>query len=396
MIRSTTAVAVSAPAANVVPFHRPDLGAEEDAAVLKVLHSGWLTTGMQTREFEARFAAYVGARFAVAVNSCTAALHVCLHALGIRAGDEVITPAYTFAATAEIARYLGATPVFVDSDAATLNLDPDAVAAAITPRTKAIIPVHVGGLACDLDAIHALAQPLGIPVLEDAAHALPAWYKGAMIGSLSRATCFSFYATKTLTTGEGGMLCTDDPALAEQCRSLSLHGISKSAWNRYTHSGAWYYEILDAGYKYNMTDLAAALGLVQLQKVETMWRRRQAIAAAYDAAFAQLPQLRTPVGGAGHAWHLYMLRLRPGALAISREAFIEELTRRGIGTSVHFIPLHLHPYYRELYGFEPEQFPVAYEQYQLEISLPIFSAMTDGEVQRTIDAVVEVASEAAR
>jgi dTDP-4-amino-4,6-dideoxygalactose transaminase len=374
-----------------LPFALPDIGEAEYTEVKEALDSGWVTTGPKVRQFEAEFAAAVGAKHAIAVNSCTAAMHLALEAIGLRRGDEVITTPYTFAATAEVVRYFDARPVLVDVDARCLNMRPDALAAAITPRTRAIIPVHIAGLPADLDAIHELAQRHDLPVIEDAAHAFPCSYKGRPIGSLSQFTCFSFYATKTITTGEGGMICTDDDRWAERCRIMALHGISKDAWKRYTAEGSWYYEIVAPGYKYNMTDIAAGMGLAQLRKAERMWARRRQIAQRYNQAFGSLPELQIPHDrpDCQHAWQLYMLRLDLDRLRIDRAQFAEELKRRKIGISVHFIPLHLHPYYRETFGYRPADFPVAYGEYQREISLPIYSKMSDDDVSDVIDAVLD-------
>lgn len=375
-----------------LPFAIPDCGDEEIRLIEETVRSGWLTTGPMVKRFEAEFGAAVGADHAVAVNSCTAALHLSLEAVGLASGDEVITSPYTFAATAEVVRYFGARPVFVDIDPRCLALRPDLVEKAITPRTKAIIPVHVAGLPADLDPLLTISGSRGIPLIEDAAHAFPAQYKGRRIGSIGSVTCFSFYATKTLATGEGGMICTNDAALADRCRIMSLHGISRDAWKRYTAEGSWYYEIIAPGFKYNMTDVAAAMGIAQLRKAEGMLARRKAIADRYHDAFRDDPALEIPHDriDCGHAWHLYMLRLRPEFLRIDRAQVIEELKKRQIGTSVHFIPLHLHPYYRDLYGFAPHDFPAALHAYERELSLPIYSKMSDGDVQSVIDAVLDV------
>ncbi len=402
-----------------LPFALPDVDSAELTQIQEALLSGWVTTGPKTRQFEAGFAATVGAKHAIAVNSCTAAMHLALEAIGLQRGDEVITTPYTFAATAEVIRYFDAKPVLVDICADDFNLDPGKVVAAITPRTKAIIPVHIAGLPADLDAITSIAQHHGLAVIEDAAHAFPTKYCGHMIGAplpsqqstnqtagkTQHATCFSFYATKTITTGEGGMICTDNDAIAERCRIMALHGISRDAWKRYTAEGSWYYEITAPGYKYNLTDIAAAMGLAQLAKAERMWQRRVGIAKRYAAAFSQFDELQVPTDNADHqhAWHLYMLRLNlahfatpntplhseNGAAGI-RADFVEELKQRKIGVSVHFIPLHLHPYYRETYHYRPEDFPVAYCEYQREISLPIYSKMSDQDVEDVITAVCEV------
>ena len=377
-----------------LPFALPDYGTGEFEAVRQVLESGWITTGSRTREFEAEFAKAVGAKHAIAVNSCTAALHLALEAVGIAENDEVITTPYTFAASAEVIRYFKAKPVFVDVDRKTLNIDPDKIAAAITPRTKAIIPVDIAGLSADYDPIMQLARERGIPVIEDAAHAFPSTYKGRMIGTIADFTCFSFYATKTLATGEGGMIVTDDDRHADRCRIMALHGISRDAWKRYTAEGSWYYEVIAPGFKYNLTDIASALGLVQLKRAEEMAARRDAIAARYNEAFAGIASLELPQQGSNdnrHAWHLYMLRLNLDRLKIDRAKFVEELRKQNIGASVHFIPLHTQPYYRDLYGYRQEDFPVAYGEYLREVSLPIYSKMSDADVQSVIDAVSEIA-----
>jgi dTDP-4-amino-4,6-dideoxygalactose transaminase len=375
-----------------LPFALPDTDEAELIEIADTLRSGWVTTGPKTRQFEAEFAAYVGAKQAVAVNSCTAALHLALEAIGLRQGDEVITSPYTFAATAEVIRYFDARPVFVDVEADTLNLQPERLEHAITPRTRAIIPVDFAGLPADLDQIASVADRHHLTVIEDAAHAFPSRYHGRLIGSVSGITCFSFYATKTITTGEGGMLCTDNEGWADRSRIMALHGISRDAWKRYTAEGSWYYEVVAPGYKYNMTDIAASMGLAQLRKAERMWRRRREIAEQYDAVFSQLPELQIPANRADcqHAWHLYPLRLMLEQVQIDRAQFIAELKQRQIGTSVHFIPLHLHPYYRETYGYRPDDFPVAFAEYQRAISLPIYSKMTDQDVQDVITAVFDV------
>lgn len=378
-----------------LPFALPDIGDEEIAEVTEALRSGWVTTGPKTKQFEAEFATAVGASHAVAVNSCTAALHLSLEAVGIQRGDEVITSPYTFAATAEVIRYFDAHPVLVDVDPLTLNLDPNLLERAITAKTKAIIPIHIAGLPADLDAIQEIAARYGLPVIEDAAHAFPCETKGRKIGSLSDATCFSFYATKTMTTGEGGMICTESQEIADRCRIMALHGISRDAWKRYQADGNWYYEVLLPGYKYNLTDIASGMGLAQLRKSEAMWSRRKEISDLYNAAFSSIRELQTPTDSpdAKHAWHLYMLRLNLDLLKIDRAQFISSLRRENIGASVHFIPLHLHPYYRQNYGYIPESFPVATREYQREISLPIYSRMSDQDVDDVIRAVCSVVQE---
>ena len=360
--------------------------------IKQVLDSGWITTGPRTRQFEAEFARYVGAKHAIAVNSCTAAMHLALEAIGLGADDEVITTPYTFAATAEVVRYFGARPVFVDVDPHTLNIRPDLIERAITPRTRAILPVHIAGLAADMDTITGVAARHNLPVIEDAAHAFPAWYNGRMIGSLSGFTCFSFYATKTITTGEGGMVCTDNDSWAERCRIMALHGISQDAWKRYSAEGTWFYEIVAPGFKYNMTDIAAAMGLAQLAKAERMLERRREIAGRYNTAFSGQPALQIPADSteSRHAWHLYLLRLNLDTLRIDRAQFVQEMKNRNIGVSVHFIPLHIHPYYRDLYGYRPDDFPAAFEQYLRVISLPAYSKMSDQDVADVVAAVLDV------
>jgi perosamine synthetase len=375
-----------------VPFHRPSFDERELKAIEEVLRSGWITTGEKTREFERRFAEYVGASHAVAVNSCTAGLHLALAAEGIGPGDEVVTTPYTFVATVETICYQGARPVFADVDPSTRNIDPAAVAAKITPKTRAIVPVHIAGLPCDLDAIHEVASAHGIPVLEDAAHSLPAAYKGRRIGSLSRATAFSFYATKNLTTAEGGMLTTEDPDLAARYRRLSLHGITADGWKRYRLGGKWFYEVVEMGYKYNLTDIAAAMGLVQLDKLDEFDARRHAIARAFGEKLAGLPlALPSEPAHARHAWHLYIVGLTPEA-PITREQLIERLTQKGIGTSVHFIPAHLHPYYAAHLNHREGDFPRAEAAFKCAVSLPLYPAMTDEEVDYVASAVREAFS----
>ena len=375
-----------------LPFALPDLDESEQHEVREVLSSSWVTTGPRTRLFESEFANQVGAKYGIAVNSCTAAMHLALEAIGLRRDDEIITTPYTFAATAEVVRYFDAKPVFVDVDQRCLNLDPSLVEKSITPRTKAIIPVHIAGLPAEMEAIEEVARRRGIKVIEDAAHAFPSAYKARPIGSIGDITCFSFYATKTITTGEGGMICTDNAEWADRCRIMSLHGISRDAWKRYTAEGSWYYEITAPGFKYNMTDIASALGLAQLRKADRMLQRRREIALAYNAVFEEMEELQIPADrqDCQHAWHLYMLRLNLASLTIDRAQFIEELKKRNIGVSVHFIPLHTHPYYRDKYGYRPGDFPVAYGEYLREISLPIYSKMSDKDVQDVVEAVSDV------
>lgn len=384
------------PQAPFLPFALPDIGEEEISEVLECLRSGWVTTGPKTRQFEQEFGAYLGAGVeTISVNSATAGLHLALEALGIGPGDEVIVPTLTFTATAEVVRYLGAQPVFADSDPRTLCIDPLAVEAAITARTRAIVPVHYAGLACDMDAILALAARHGLRVVEDAAHAFPTRYKGQLVGTLgSDITVFSFYANKTMTTGEGGMVVTRDAALAKRVRLMRIHGISQDAFARYTsRTPAWFYEVVAAGYKYNLTDIASAIGLGQLRKIDRFLARRRQLAANYTSALAGLPLQLPPDAppGSSHAWHLYVVRLTDGA-HIGRDELIGELSARGIGTSVHFIPLHRQPYWRDSCALTPQQFPVAEASYHAMVTLPLYTKMTDADQARVIDAVRELVS----
>ena len=375
-----------------LPFALPEIGDEEIAEVVDSLRSGWITTGPKARRFEADFAAFLGdpALHCVAVNSATAGLHLALEALGIGPGDEVITTTHTFTATAEVVRYLGADVRLADIDPRTLNIDPTQVEAAITPRTKAIIPVHYAGLAADMPALLDIAGRHHLKVVEDAAHALPSTCGGALVGTLaSDATVFSFYANKTITTGEGGMLVTRDAALAKRAQVMRLHGMSRDAFDRFTSKvPGWAYEIVAPGFKYNLTDIAAALGLHQLKKADAFQQRRAAIAAAYDEAFAALPLLTPPGPPAGerHAWHLYALRLADDA-GVARDRFIERLFEQGIGASVHYIPLHLQPYWRDRYALTPAMFPHSQHAYERMLSLPIYTRMGEADLRRVVDAV---------
>lgn len=375
-----------------LPFHTPDIGDEEIDAVVDVLRSGWLTTGSKANQFEQEFAAVVGARYAIAVNSCTAALHLALDACGIREGDEVVIPAMTFAATGEAVTYFGAKPVLVDCTGDTLNIDPDRIVRAITPRTKAIIPVHFAGHPCDMDRVLDIARTYRLHVIEDAAHALPARYHGKAVGTIGDCTCFSFYATKTITTGEGGMVTTDNAEWARRVRSMSLHGLSRDAWSRYSAQGSWYYEILAPGFKYNLTDIAAALGIAQLHKCERFWKVRDQYAALYHQGFKDIPEIICPRSDeqVQHAWHLYVIQLDLDRLRIGRNEFVQLLQREQIGCSVHFIPLHLHPYYQHTWGYTPEDFPTATAVYQRTISLPIYPKMSEIDVRRVITIVREL------
>jgi dTDP-4-amino-4,6-dideoxygalactose transaminase len=374
-----------------IPFARPDVGEEEIAEVVDTLRSNWLTTGLKTRKFETEFADFLGGDVrALAVNSATAGLHLAVEAAGLGPGDDVITTPYTFTATAEVIRYVGAHPVFADIDPFTLCIDPVEIARVLTPRTKAIIPVHYGGLSCDMPAILELAQKHGLEIIEDAAHALPTTCKGTLIGCLdSTATVFSFYATKTLTTGEGGMLVTRDPHLAERAAVMRLHGINRDAFDRYSSTRpAWQYDVIAPGFKYNLTDVAAAIGIQQLKKAYRLHGRRTEMAARYDAAFSDVPLILPPKprGSDLHAWHLYVIQLTKDA-PVSRDEFIEEMAKRGVGCSVHYKPLHLHPYWRDTYELKPEDYPNALRAYRRSVSLPLYTSMTEAEQQRVIASV---------
>ena len=372
-------------------FSPPLIGEEEIAEVVDTLRSDWITTGPKAAQFEAEFAAAVSAPAAVAVNSCTAALHTALLASGIGPGDEVITTPLTFAATVNVVEHVGARPVLVDVERDTLTINPALIEAAITGRTRAIIPVHYAGHPADLDPIHGLARARRLLVLEDAAHSIPAAYRGRKIGSGANPVAFSFYATKNLTTAEGGML-TGEHGFLERARLLSLHGLSRDAWKRYDKGGSWRYEVLAPGFKYNMTDIQAALGLWQLRKLPAFQERRRQVVRRYTEAFQGDEALELPVErpNVEHAWHLYVLRLRPGVLRIGRDRFIEELATCNIGTSVHFTPIHLHPYYRDKYGYQATAFPVAYDSFQRMLSLPLNPRLSDQDVADVIDAVHDV------
>jgi dTDP-4-amino-4,6-dideoxygalactose transaminase len=385
--------------ASFLPFAPPALGDEEIAEVVETLRSGWIATGPRVARFEVAFAEAVGAPAALALSSGTAGLHLALCALGVGPGDRVVTTPMTFCSSVHVIEQAGAVPVLVDVEPGTLNIDPERVAAAVerTPRVRAIEPVHLYGHPCEMDALLDIAERYGLALVEDAAHALPAAYRGRVVGAPAAAvtdlTAFSFYATKNLTTGEGGML-TGPPDLLERARTLSLHGMSRDAYRRYAQGGSWRYDVVAAGFKYNMTDLQAALGLVQLRRLASFQARRREVVAMYDAAFAGLEELELPVRQphVEHAWHLYVIRLHLDRLAVDRAAFIAELTERRIGTSVHFIPVHLHPYYRDRYGFTPADFPVASREYERIISLPLHPGLTEEDVEDVIEAVRAVVS----
>jgi len=382
---------VTTPLRDFLPFATPLIGEEEIQEVVDTLRSTWITTGPKAKRFEQEFAAYLGAPGALALSSCTAGLHTALVTLGIGPGAEVVTTPMTFAASVNVIEHVGARPVLVDVEPDTLNLDPGLVAAALTPRTRAILPVHYAGHPAALDPIGDIARPGGLAVIEDAAHALPAKYKGRPIGSGANPVAFSFYPTKNMTTAEGGML-TGDAALLERARTVSLHGMTRDAWSRYDRGGQWFYEVVLPGFKYNMTDIQAALGMWQLRKLAAFQERRRAVVRLYTEAFADQDALEVPVerSDVEHAWHLYVLRLREEALRIDRNVFIDELKQRNIGTSVHFIPIHLHPYYRDKYGYRPESFPVALTNYRRMLSLPLSARVSDADAADVISAVLDI------
>ena len=386
--------------AEFLPYALPSVGAEEIAEVVDTLRSGWVTTGPKVKRFESMFADYVQSANAISTNSCTAGLHTALTALHIGPGDEVVLPTLTFCATANVVVHLGATPVLVDVGD-DLNVMPEAIEAAITHRTKAIVPVHFGGQACDLEAILAIAERYRLPVVADAAHAIGATYRGRRLGCDREAngrvasrliSVFSFYATKNMTTGEGGMITTADNELAVRMRLLALHGMSHDAWRRYSKGGAWSYEVVAAGFKYNMTDIQAALGIHQLSKLNDFIAVRQRYARLYDEAFADLPELATPITHAdrSHCYHLYVIRLDLSRLSIDRAQFIEELTLRNVGASVHFIPVHLHPFYREHFGYRRGDIVGAERTYDRIVSLPLYPRMTERDVQYVADVVRDI------
>jgi perosamine synthetase len=397
-----------------VPFFRPSIGQPEIDEVVACLRSGWLTTGPRVKQFEKSMAEQVGARHAIALNSCTAALHLAVDALGLGPGDAVLVPTMTFAATAEVVRYQGAVPLLVDCDPVTLNMDLvdaarkiEQIRAGQTPldsslRVVGVIPVHVGGLMMDMDEVHAFADQHGLWVIEDAAHSFPAAYQPSAVSpppsavpwrrcgeNTAAVTCFSFYANKTMTTGEGGMAVTDDDALADRMRQMSLHGLSHDAWKRYSGNNAWDYRIVAPGYKYNMTDVAAAIGIHQLARAEEMRRDRAAIARFFHEQLADLDQLELPPDPPDriHAWHLFPIRLRLEKLSIDRNAFISELRERGVGCSVHWRPLHFHPYYEETFSWRPDHLPVASSQWPRLISLPLFPGMREDEREHVVKVV---------
>ena len=369
-----------------IPFSRPWIDDTETEAVSQVLASKWISTGNRVREFERAFAEYLGVKHAIAVSSCTAALHLSLVVAGVRSGDEVITTPYTFTATAEAIRYVGAKPVFVDIDPDTLNIDTSKIEPAITDRTKAILPVHIAGVPCDMDTLQEISQTHNLMLIDDAAHAIPTEYKGKYIGNLGDLSAFSFYANKNLTTGEGGMITTNSDAFAKPLRTMRLHGIDKDAWARQSQRNIWHYDIATEGYKYNMTDIQAAMGLCQLMKLNKQHERRRNFAQIYQTELAKFPQIRTPVAPDNqreHAWHLYIIQLQTG----NRDAFVEALSEANIECSVHYIPLHLFEFYQEQYGYRVGDFPCAEAAFERVVSLPLHPGLTEEDIHIVIDAI---------
>lgn len=381
-----------------IPFHRPSYGEEEIREVSETIRSGWITTGPKVRDFEQAFAREIGVKHALAVNSGTAAMHLALEALGIKEGDEVITVPFTFVATSEVILYCKAKPVYVDCDPATFNILADRIEEKITPRTKAILPVHFAGQACDLKKLRAVVERRGLKLIEDAAHSFPTLYEGKKVGVFGDATCFSFYATKTLSTGEGGMLVTPHDEVAEKARLLSLHGITRDAWKRYQNPGAWRYDVVALGHKYNMSDLQAAIGLQQLRKSVSFLESRRKIARHYLEAFRGCDLLKTPFHDdfEAHAWHLFVIQLEIEKLAITRDEFVDRMGRAGIGTSVHFIPLCEHPFYKERLGLRPEDFPNAMNCFKRIVSLPIFPGMSEDETAFVAGKTLEILKDSCR
>jgi dTDP-4-amino-4,6-dideoxygalactose transaminase len=385
-----------------IPFHRPSIGELEIEAVVSTLRSGWLTTGPRTAQFEKEFGDYVQARNALAVNSCTAALHLALAALGIGPGDEVITTPLTFCATVNAILHVGGTPVLADIGPDG-NIDPESIRKRITHRTRALLPVHYAGLPCDMDAVWAIARQNRLYVIEDAAHATGAHYKGRPVGASeggahSDAVAFSFYATKNLSTGEGGMVTCHDEALHHQMKTLCLHGISQDAWNRYTERGRWFYEVVECGFKYNLSDIQSAIGIEQLRRQEEFRCIREHHARFYDEQFADVEEVDLPARSCEnrHAWHLYVLKLNLQMLAINRDEFIESLRERGVGTSVHFIPIPKHPYYSQRPGLSASYCPNALALYPRILSLPLYPSLSADELDHIVASVKAIIHKAKR
>ena len=376
-----------------IPFSVPEISSEEINEVVDTLQSGWITTGPKVKQFESDFQDFIGNGIeAIAVNSATAGLHLALESLGISHGDEVIIPSLTFTATAEVVRYLGANVKIVDINPVTLNIDIKAIRAAITSKTKVIMPVHYAGLSCNMDEILSLAKEFDLKVVEDAAHALPTTYRGDMIGSLeSDVTVFSFYANKTMTTGEGGMVVTRNSDLAKRMKIMRLHGIDRDAFDRFqSKKPAWYYEVVAPGFKYNMTDIAAAMGIHQLKKLPGFLNRRQYLAKRYFDSLSDLP-LTLPmddVDGGSHSWHLFVIRVQDNS-PVNRDELIQILSDQGIGSSVHYVPLHRQPYWRDKYKLSVDMFPVTDKAYLAMLSIPLYTAMSDEQQDRVIQVLQE-------
>lgn len=375
-----------------VPFYRQSFGRAEIAEVTDTIKSGWVTTGKKALALESKISGYTGAKYAAAVNSCTAAMHLLLVASDIGPGDEIVTTPYTFASTSEVILYTGAKPVYCDINYDTLNIDAETAAKKITKRTKAILPVHIAGLPCRMDEFTKLVRSHKVKLFDDAAHALGAEFKGKRIGSIGDGSAFSFYATKNLTTGEGGMAVTNNKRRAEKIKLLSLHAMSKGAWKRYAKGGNWRYDLLDLGYKYNMSDLAASLGLAQFEKFDKFQARRENICLRYIKNLADIPEIKTPFidPDSKHAWHLFMIRLNRDRLKIDRSAFIHELNRKNIGTSVHFIPLFLQTHYRRSLGLQKKHFPNAEKAFREAITLPLFPDLKNNEVDYVCEIIASI------
>ena len=391
--RETLAVEGGVPVrASFLPYHQPLVDAADEQAVVETLRSGWLTTGPRTKRFEKDLAAYAGAAYCVAVNSCTAALHLALEAVGVGAGDEVITSPITFASTANVIVHQGARPVFVDVEPDTFNIDATCIERAVTPRTKALIPVDFAGQPCDLDAVMSIGVRHGLPVIEDAAHSIGAGYKGRRVGGVADMTCFSFYATKNITSGEGGALTTNRQEWADRIAVMALHGISRDAWKRYGSEGYRHWDIIAPGYKYNMFDLQAALVRSQFDKIDAFHARRVALKSRLDDGLRDLQEIAFPAerAWAAHAYHLYPIVVRSEMLRADRDTIMNAIQAENVGIGIHFRAVHLHPYYVETFGFARGMFPVAEYYSDRTISLPLYPRMSDADADDVVAAVRKV------
>ncbi len=377
-----------------LPFHQPLIETEEINAVISTLKSGWLSTGPKVHEFEKAMSEYLNVPYCIALNSGTAALHLALKAIGLQENDEVIIPTNTFTATGEVITYFKAKPVLVDCKNNDFNIDENQIESKITDKTRAIMPVHFGGNPCEMKVIKGICAKYNLKLIEDAAHALTSQYQGDLIGRHGDITCFSFYATKNITTGEGGMAVTSNPVYAQKIRKLSLHGINVDAWNRYGEKGSWFYEVTEAGFKYNMSDILAAIGTIQMTKAESMLKKRTTIAKTYSNQLSNIPSITLPESNVSnrHSWHLYVIRINTDQLNIDRDQFIKNLKEYNIGTSVHFIPLHRHPFYKSTFGYSSKEFPNSESIYNNSISLPIYPKMTKADVNHVIQAVKQIVS----